>query len=485
METSIDFSEKALTICNKILKTSYQFDAYCVQLKDELVFCGVLNETDDYYAVNNNKDFKKKLKEHLASYLEQEIVFSKYGSKFDENREVVISDFDLWFKCKNEKMRRAYLDEKFSLPSKKQNKIVKQMSNVLTKLDKWLTRQRDNVINSMDLLNTPDFEFIRKEASAKKKQLQEEKDKLLKENLSKSADELKEEVIKKLFSGDNQEEEDLEITRKVDEEETDELEDIDDNLKTDSGYLKDEFVKDSDDEDDDDKTIELKNPEKLEDDDSGEEYVIHKSEELKKENVIENLDDEEDIIVKHSPLRKKFSNRNKLFTETGENQLEDLYETDPSQVEDLLEFIKINNDKIIFEPCYGNGAISNVFKNKGFQVIERDLKYPNENGETFDFLEAEFPSFDILVTNPPYHNKLKFLNRAIQSGKPFYLLLPLATLALKAIKKIIAETGLIVYYPERPTKFLRDGKWVKPEDVVWICGNILTCEVDKIIMFYM
>jgi 16S rRNA A1518/A1519 N6-dimethyltransferase RsmA/KsgA/DIM1 with predicted DNA glycosylase/AP lyase activity len=83
---------------------------------------------------------------------------------------------------------------------------------------------------------------------------------------------------------------------------------------------------------------------------------------------------------------------------------------------------------IIYEPCHGNGAITNVLLEQGYQVEARDLF--TIEGQHDDFLSAEtiHPKFDVIFTNPPYHLKSEFLAKCYELGKPFALLLPLQTL---------------------------------------------------------
>jgi hypothetical protein len=80
-------------------------------------------------------------------------------------------------------------------------------------------------------------------------------------------------------------------------------------------------------------------------------------------------------------------------------------------------------------------AIVNELRKNGFyNIIARDLY---EAPEKHDYLVADDPEYDILITNPPYaqHETLKkglkylFLEKAIKSKKPFALLLPVISTA--------------------------------------------------------
>jgi hypothetical protein len=438
----MEFSISAINLCKDIILTAYDFTEKCVLLKEELVFCNVLNETDDFDSVMSNKDFKKALKNHLATGLNEDPKTSKWGKLTDK---ILISDFDLYFKCRVEKDARFYLDEKFKdITIDEYNEAITLIKRKGKNLNTWLVRQREIVIYSMDFLNTPDIQYLKKELSEKKKKKMEEK-------LNKSSDDIKEEVNKKLFKSpksvpftyvvddiledDILDKEDLDETMKEDENEPDELDNVPEEYKTAEGYLKDDFV---------------------------EEQEENSEQEIK-------------------GLAKMFKKRHENI---ANGNIQDLYETDPEQLEEFLEFHPIDKDTIIFEPCKGNGAISNVFKKNGYTVIERDKYIPNEDGELHDFLEAEMPThFDLIFTNPPFNGKGKFIERCIDANKPFVLLLPLKTLTQrKVLKNALDKVGLKIVFPKRDMKFLHKGKWVQPEDCAWF---ISTESIGLIEMIYM
>lgn len=72
----------------------------------------------------------------------------------------------------------------------------------------------------------------------------------------------------------------------------------------------------------------------------------------------------------------------------------------------------------------GKGNIVNYFKESGYDIIGSDIL------QGWDFLEyAPLPElYDVIITNPPYTLKDKFLERCCHLGKPFALLMPLTTL---------------------------------------------------------
>lgn len=125
---------------------------------------------------------------------------------------------------------------------------------------------------------------------------------------------------------------------------------------------------------------------------------------------------------------------------------QDLFETPVNAMMLLDKALETLKGKIIFEPCCGNGAIVNYLQAKGFEVIGRDL-YSTE--EKHDYLTEADPDYDVLITNPPFCVKHQFFEKAMMSGKPFIMLLPLQFLTPKCsydnIKK--CEINIMIMNP--------------------------------------
>lgn len=79
---------------------------------------------------------------------------------------------------------------------------------------------------------------------------------------------------------------------------------------------------------------------------------------------------------------------------------------------------------------------------EGHKVIYNHI----ENGDNFyDFGDGLFaqdmPDFDVIVSNPPFHNKALLVEKIIKMGKPFALLLPLTWLNDSAPYRLFSEGG--------------------------------------------
>lgn len=95
----------------------------------------------------------------------------------------------------------------------------------------------------------------------------------------------------------------------------------------------------------------------------------------------------------------------------------DFYPT-PSEVTGcLLQLLKLPNETVIWEPACGEMDMVSAMQRAGYSVIATDLKYGQ------DFLTTPLPECDWIITNPPFSVSDKFIERCIEHGKPFALLL--------------------------------------------------------------
>lgn len=111
-------------------------------------------------------------------------------------------------------------------------------------------------------------------------------------------------------------------------------------------------------------------------------------------------------------------NKNSVFKTLGasnhtdkERQHEDFYATDPIAAELLLKEEKFSN---IWECACGEGHLSKVFENAGYNVRSSDIVNRCGN-EVFDFLSMQNQKWDgDIITNPPYKYAVDFIYKALQ-----------------------------------------------------------------------
>lgn len=85
------------------------------------------------------------------------------------------------------------------------------------------------------------------------------------------------------------------------------------------------------------------------------------------------------------------------FQDATVSEAQDLYETPTNALHLLDTFLGQIPGQVVFEPCYGRGAITSYLQENGINVISRDLFTMEEK---HDYLTAEAPEYDVLITNP-------------------------------------------------------------------------------------
>ncbi len=129
--------------------------------------------------------------------------------------------------------------------------------------------------------------------------------------------------------------------------------------------------------------------------------------------------------------------------------LKDDWQSPVEAIQLLFEYIPANF-KLILEPACGNGNISNFLISKGKVVISRDIL----TGSDF-LLEPIPPTIDAIITNPPFSSKTQFIQRCVDSDKPWALLLPITALEGKR-GKLLKGTQLLI--PNKRINFEFNGE---------------------------
>jgi hypothetical protein len=147
-------------------------------------------------------------------------------------------------------------------------------------------------------------------------------------------------------------------------------------------------------------------------------------------------------------------NENSIFKTLGasnhtnkERQKHDFYATEPKAMEVLLEVERFN--KNIWECACGQGHLSEVLKQYGYNVKSTDLIDRGYGEGNVDFLkQTEMFNGDI-ITNPPYKFASDFIYKALElipEGNKIAMFLKLQFLEGKARKKLYATHPPKVIY---------------------------------------
>lgn len=138
-------------------------------------------------------------------------------------------------------------------------------------------------------------------------------------------------------------------------------------------------------------------------------------------------------------------NQKSIFTTLGasnhtdkERQQHDYYATEPKAMGLLLA--EESFAPVIWECACGEGHLSKVLEEYGFEVISTDLIYRGYGDpEPLDFLKDTLENFEgDIITNPPYKYALEFVEQALNSvqlGRKVAMFLKLTFLEGKARKE--------------------------------------------------
>jgi hypothetical protein len=102
----------------------------------------------------------------------------------------------------------------------------------------------------------------------------------------------------------------------------------------------------------------------------------------------------------------------------------DLYETRDEDVEFLVYFLQRMQFDNIYEPMCGTGNIVRFLTNANFNVIGSDLYHYPENKKDFLDPDFEIAPKSIIISNPPFLNKTKYLDQCLKFNIPVLLFLP-------------------------------------------------------------
>lgn len=101
-----------------------------------------------------------------------------------------------------------------------------------------------------------------------------------------------------------------------------------------------------------------------------------------------------------------------------QRQSQDYYATDPKAMELLLQYEQFDHN--VWEPACGEGHLSKVLEQYGYNVKSTDIVYRGYGEQTpLDFLTNDPLRFDgDIITNPPYKYALDFVQRSLEAVEP-------------------------------------------------------------------
>jgi hypothetical protein len=141
----------------------------------------------------------------------------------------------------------------------------------------------------------------------------------------------------------------------------------------------------------------------------------------------------------------------------------DLYETPAVAVEALLRVERL--PRLVWEPAAGRGAIANVLRAHGHDVLASDIvDYGVPGQEVSDFLAIDSGCYPLregtcIVTNPPFKIAQQFVEHALRLCPKVVMLLRLAFLESERRCDILDDAGLarVWVFRKRLPMTHRDG----------------------------
>lgn len=106
---------------------------------------------------------------------------------------------------------------------------------------------------------------------------------------------------------------------------------------------------------------------------------------------------------------------NQGISRTAERETNDFYATDPRAMHYLLQRETFNRN--IWEPACGEGNLSEVLKEYGYNVYSTDLINRGYGDGQLDFLTTTKKFDGDIITNPPFKYTNEFILKALDSIK--------------------------------------------------------------------
>jgi hypothetical protein len=147
---------------------------------------------------------------------------------------------------------------------------------------------------------------------------------------------------------------------------------------------------------------------------------------------------------------------------------QDLYETPPEATLALLKVEQL--PRHIWEPACGRGAIVNVLRGAGHDVIASDIEdygvpitAPGYWGRDFFLEHSAPPGTELILSNPPYKSAADFVRHALKLCPRVIFLLRLAFLESTGRSDILdgGKLARVIPFKNRLPMMHRDG-WTGP-----------------------
>ena len=152
----------------------------------------------------------------------------------------------------------------------------------------------------------------------------------------------------------------------------------------------------------------------------------------------------------------------------------DEWYTLPYAVIPLLKYLKPNS-KILCPFDKKNSAYVKTLKDSGHDV---NFSHIDDQQDFFDYELETIQPYDYIISNPPYSIRKQVFEKLEELKKPFAMLVPLVSIALKPIREKISDKELLIF--NKRIKFISaEGMICKnpPSETAYICKKILPKQI--------
>lgn len=135
----------------------------------------------------------------------------------------------------------------------------------------------------------------------------------------------------------------------------------------------------------------------------------------------------------------------------------------------------LDKTKVIWAPfSKDEHNFADYLRELGFTVINTHI----DNGQDFLTYTPEF-EFDVILDNPPFKGKTKYVERAISFSKPFALFLPFNSFGDNGIPNLFMKNNLEpqMLIPDKRTEFENQKNKGISFKTVYICSGILPKQI--------
>ena len=139
----------------------------------------------------------------------------------------------------------------------------------------------------------------------------------------------------------------------------------------------------------------------------------------------------------------------------------------------------ISKDKVIWSPfSRDEHNFAGYLRDLGYKVINTHYNPDTGIGKDFLTYEPDF-YFDVILDNPPFKGKTKYVEKALNYNKPFALFLPFNSFGDNGIPNAFMEHNVEpqMLIPDKRTEFENQERKGISFKTIYICRDILLKQI--------